>query len=305
MNYSTQGYIYKIHFIGMEDKYVGSTYNNPEDRYKEHLRLLKKQTHHNYKLQNLYNKYKDLMRVEIIETLKINNRKDLFDVEQKYLDKGEYNLNISMKAEGTDPELLKKKILQYSKDGKFIKEWDSATDASKILNIEQTSIRNNIYGINKSAGGYQWRFFEQDFPVKIDKVTYTKPKPPINKTPVNVYDLHGNLIKRCESYQECVDFTDIGYTHIKNVKNTKPYKNYFICSPDFLDKEFEVLPIKRTGKYDLEGNLIKVYGYASEAMKEIGKHVNYVYMNLSGRQKTCFGFVYRNIQGEIIKKIQL
>lgn len=44
-----------------------------------------------------------------------------------------------------------KKILQYSKEGNFIKEWESKREAEKQLNIY---IHNN----RKTAGGYVWKF---------------------------------------------------------------------------------------------------------------------------------------------------
>lgn len=55
----------------------------------------------------------------------------------------------------------KKKIDQFDKVGKFIKSYNSLTEASKELNICLKTISNNLKGRNKSAGGYVWKYAEK------------------------------------------------------------------------------------------------------------------------------------------------
>lgn len=50
-----------------------------------------------------------------------------------------------------------KPVLQYDKQGNFIKEWSSKIEASIKLNINKVSITNNTSGLTKSAGGYIWK----------------------------------------------------------------------------------------------------------------------------------------------------
>lgn len=50
----------------------------------------------------------------------------------------------------------KQKIKQYDKEGNFIKEWISSREASKSLNISETSISNCVNGNSLSAGGFVW-----------------------------------------------------------------------------------------------------------------------------------------------------
>ena len=50
-----------------------------------------------------------------------------------------------------------KKVYQYSKDNKFIKEFDSITEASKLYNIPGTNISKCCSGKRKTAGGYIWK----------------------------------------------------------------------------------------------------------------------------------------------------
>lgn len=48
------------------------------------------------------------------------------------------------------------KVKQYDLNNNFIKEFISSREASKLLNISETSISNCINGYSKSAGGYIW-----------------------------------------------------------------------------------------------------------------------------------------------------
>ena len=48
-------------------------------------------------------------------------------------------------------------ILQFSKDGKFIKKWDLVSDITKELGVDHCCIYAVINGKQKTAGGYIWR----------------------------------------------------------------------------------------------------------------------------------------------------
>ena len=49
-------------------------------------------------------------------------------------------------------------ILQFSKDGSFVKEWPSLSEAERRLGILRSSISACLKGYSKSAGGYIWRY---------------------------------------------------------------------------------------------------------------------------------------------------
>lgn len=52
----------------------------------------------------------------------------------------------------------KKTILQYLKDGTFVKKWDCVLYASKKLNIDNSDIIKCCKGKLKTAGGFVWRY---------------------------------------------------------------------------------------------------------------------------------------------------
>jgi len=55
-------------------------------------------------------------------------------------------------------EQSKKPIYQLNLDDEIIKEFNSAVDAADGLNINVGGIRHCLKGINKTAGGYKWKY---------------------------------------------------------------------------------------------------------------------------------------------------
>lgn len=55
-----------------------------------------------------------------------------------------------------------KMVLQYDKNSKFIKEWNSIKEAGNSLNIQRSHISECCNNKRKTAGNYIWKF-------KIDK----------------------------------------------------------------------------------------------------------------------------------------
>lgn len=56
------------------------------------------------------------------------------------------------------PKDYRKHVLQCTKDGKIIKEWNSSYEASKNLHISQSAIGNCLCGISKTSSGYIWKY---------------------------------------------------------------------------------------------------------------------------------------------------
>ena len=54
--------------------------------------------------------------------------------------------------------LNKKAILQYSLDGNFIKEWESAVEAGKELNVSGSNINRSCKNHKLTTLGFQWRY---------------------------------------------------------------------------------------------------------------------------------------------------
>lgn len=77
-------------------------------------------------------------------------------------------------------------VYQYSKDGKFIKEWTSAKEAGNSLGkTSYSKIGYCCKGMTKSAFGFMWSYTRKD---RLNE--YVNP----SYIPVYQYDLDGNLI---------------------------------------------------------------------------------------------------------------
>ena len=85
----------------------------------------------------------------------------------------EYNINYGTRNErvgkansillkGKPNIALSKPILQLSKNGEYIKQWVSAVEASKELNISRPHICQCCNGKRKFCGGYRWEYLEEE-----------------------------------------------------------------------------------------------------------------------------------------------
>ena len=51
-----------------------------------------------------------------------------------------------------------KPVSQFTKEGIWIRDWNSVTEAGEVLGIRRGNISNCLIGISKSAGGYVWKY---------------------------------------------------------------------------------------------------------------------------------------------------
>lgn len=100
------------------------------------------------------------------------------------------NIGKGNKGKGT------KKVCQYSKEGKFIKVWNSLTEIHDELKIGIGEISSCCHGVDKQTGGYQWRFYTGDTgdiePYIVD----------MSRHKIGQYDNDWNLIKIWNSFKE-------------------------------------------------------------------------------------------------------
>ncbi len=67
-----------------------------------------------------------------------------------------------------------KRILQYSLEGDFIREWDSITNASKTLNVFSQGISRACKNKSQYSGKFQWRYWTENYLLKIDSINNLK-----------------------------------------------------------------------------------------------------------------------------------
>ena len=212
--------IYKIGFKNNNNFYIGSTTITFYRRLGQHLKLLEKNIHINKKLQNYYNKYKDIY-FEIIEIC--NEKQNCIKREQYYIDILKPKLNICKIAGSTlgFKPTHHKKIDMFDLNGVLINTYLNMTDCFRKTNICPSCIR---YAIIKKgiASNFQFRYAG-----KFKKLpAYENPL----ALKINQYDLNGNWIKTWNSLLELSNTLNIPVgnisKHINNKDNTSKCYNF-------------------------------------------------------------------------------
>lgn len=105
-------------------------------------------------------------------------------------------------------------IAQYTINGKFIRTFNSITEAETLLSLN--SIKQAI--IKKgTAGNYQWRYYEGD---SSDIPTLVNVKTKNNCLPIIMFDKQGNVIKEFDSVKQCIlTYSDLKASQINRVLN--------------------------------------------------------------------------------------
>lgn len=153
--------------------YIGSS-SQYTFRRRGHLSLLRRNKHHSIHLQNAWNKYgADSFEFSVIECILTTDRTYLIEREQYWMDTLQsynqvFGYNISNIAQSSNRTAIP--ILQYSLDGKFIKEWRSIQAAAIFYNTKDSSIGNLCKDNSryKHIAGYQWRYKTKNYPLQIE-----------------------------------------------------------------------------------------------------------------------------------------
>lgn len=84
----------------------------------------------------------------------VKTHNDVFNIE--YCD-AKYNCNYGTRTERSSKS-RSKKVYQYTLDGEFVREWQSATEVERQLSFYQGNICNCCNGKKKSAHGFIWSY---------------------------------------------------------------------------------------------------------------------------------------------------
>lgn len=199
-------YVYKLFEIGKEGdiKYVGKTVKPLKYRLYQHRSAAK------FRVKPLaladwiksidYNI--GISLIEEVESKKELNRREKYWI--KYHRKI-HNLVNTVSGGASGPELFgtnnpkAQRILQYDLKGSFIREWGYIKEACDFLSINNNKISNciNLDRV-KSGGGFIWKKYEENYPLKIEPYKVKKPKLP-NERAIYQYSLEGNFIEEFEN----------------------------------------------------------------------------------------------------------
>ena len=130
------------------------------------------------------------------------------DIPQEKLDEREIywisyydtlNTGYNLTKGGQNPvELCKKKVSMYDLDGNYIRSFDSITEAVESIKVKSiSSIGNCLRYKKKSAGGYQWRYADDNSKILPYKQTSVH-----NYREVEQYSLDGVYLATYKSIEE-------------------------------------------------------------------------------------------------------
>lgn len=224
--------IYKITNIANGKIYIGSSVNIL-NRKNTHFSLLRKNKHYNKHLQNSWNKHGERnFKFEILEYVSFKNRKELFEVEQKWIyetkcynneigfniekvvkDRDRYGFKISEETREklrnkiiTDQTRinmsnahLKKPIIQFNFNGELIKKWDSARECARELNILQCCIYECLVKDRRTYKNFIWIYKDEYDSCGLNLKDYINRHKQEKK--VVQCDINGNKIKTWKSAQ--------------------------------------------------------------------------------------------------------
>lgn len=187
--------------ITNEVRYIGRTKKEIlKYRLIEHLSS-SKSNHNSYK-KNWIKKLKNLNQIPTIEELETLNTtwEESHLVEKYWIQQftcwGFKLVNLEDKGFGGYNKYKghsDKAVLQYSLEGKFIKEYKSIREASRQTKIRSTTIEKVLWNICNTAGSFQWKYKTENYSLNI-KSTKIKSLDKKRK-PVFQYDLNNTFIK--------------------------------------------------------------------------------------------------------------
>jgi len=198
----------------------------------------------------------------------------------------------------------KKDIAQYDLYGNFIRSWHGIRETARELNINKNGIIACIKGKKPTAFGFQWTYWNGT----------EEPIDPFYKIiPITQYTRTGEFVAKFDSPYDAEIETGIDAGSIKENCDGKRISagNYiWRYKEDSFDK-YRIEKLKdrpnRKGiykerkikQYDKNGNYIKTWNNAHEAVKELElkeSAFNGISAAASGRRKTAQGYIWKYVE---------
>jgi len=168
--------IYEIVNDTNQKRYIGYS-KDIESRKSVHFRTLEFQIHRNAHLQNAYNLYgRHNFSHNVIQECSENELcfwEHYWATILKTHD-SEFGYNIEPTAETRHIKKLRKKVLQYDLEGNFIQLFENLDLAASFVNGLPDAISHCASGFCKSSYRYLWKYYEENFPIKIDSYPPSK-----------------------------------------------------------------------------------------------------------------------------------
>lgn len=188
----------------------------------------------------------------------------------------------------------KKKVLQYSLDGIFIAEHESASSAARKLNINLSDLTASCRNISSQCGGFQWKYKEDNRNLENRFVDY------IGEKAVEQYDFLGNYIQTFESATSASKELNICLQSITaccrgETRTAEKYQWKYVGD----NKKIGIVSNNCKGivlQYDKKNNLIKTFISINDASNQTGFDRAGISKVVNGQRKTCGGYIWKRLE---------
>lgn len=158
---SNLGNVKSLNYNKTRKEKIKKTYSNNQSYTRVHLSKNGKEKSylvHRLVYEAFYGKIPFWMQVNHINERKNDNRLENLNLmtPKQNTNWGTHNIRCS-KSLINNPKICKP-VLQYDLEGNFIKEWPSMSEIERIMEIPTSNICNCCKLINKTAGGFIWKY---------------------------------------------------------------------------------------------------------------------------------------------------
>lgn len=220
---------------------------------------------------------------------------------KKLLDFSLYN---RMQDETVNRTLKTVPVLQFDKNGKFLKEFPSLT-AAAMSSCTSTSQIARCCSVRKCIGaGFQWRY--KDDPIFKDgmiDIEHVSNLGLLHRREILQFDLDGNFIREYASIMDACRNTGASHDKIlaclrENSKSTHGYQWRYKNDPIFKNRITNIDPVIYSYKYksepvlqfNLKGDLLREFDSIAEASKLTGIFYDNIIRCLKRKSKTAEGY---------------
>ena len=219
------------------------------------------------------------------------------------------NMNENKKQKIISTNVVKK-IIQLDIYGNFIKEWDSSTEASKVLSkTKKSNLSGNILQVCRkkvnTIGGFVWMFKEEYETIKDEDGNVDIQYLNLDKYLYGIVqlDLEGNFVKEYESIEDLKkSFSSV--SHILSCckgSRRKAFNYRWVYKIDYINNNVPSINFNKNRKsreivqFDLEGNFIKEWDSIKSATVSLSLSKSSdegIRLCCNGDKKSASGFLW-------------
>lgn len=215
-----------------------------------------------------------------------DNEEDAYNYEAKLVNeefiKSDKTYNVCLGGKGrprpSDP------VFQFNLKGELIRSYESVLEASKIVEVSESNIREAIK-FKRTSSNSLWN----NIPIINDITEYNV----YILSKYYLYDSEGYFVKEFSSNKDIIDYLETNSSNVKRaVDNNYKINGYFISNEKF--EKLQITVNKLSGKlnrYDLNGNYLDSYSTIKEAKEKLGLKLSSISSAIR-LNKQCNGYFW-------------